>query len=165
MHRYLTAGSVRPSVVGTGSLARCGVLPSVRSLAMPASRRFPLISRYFASAASTTPTPAGSTAPAPPRRENKLAVEKSPYLLQHKHNPVDWCTSFFIPFLFLTLTPSSIRVLVDRHAWGEEAFARARQEQKPIFLSIGYSTCQYALVRAIAPPWPYLSFCPSVGAT
>lgn len=50
---------------------------------------------------------------------NRLAVEKSPYLLQHQYNPVDW------------------------YPWGEEAFARARAENKPIFLSIGYSTCHW----------------------
>jgi uncharacterized protein len=55
---------------------------------------------------------------------NKLAREKSPYLLQHAHNPVDW-----LP-------------------WGEEAFARARRENKPIFLSIGYSTCHWCHVMA-----------------
>ncbi|PIQ83546.1 MAG: thioredoxin domain-containing protein [Candidatus Omnitrophica bacterium CG11_big_fil_rev_8_21_14_0_20_63_9] len=53
---------------------------------------------------------------------NRLAREKSPYLLQHAHNPVDW------------------------YPWGEEAFAKARQEQKPIFLSIGYSTCHWCHV-------------------
>ena len=53
---------------------------------------------------------------------NRLAQEKSPYLLQHAHNPVDW------------------------YAWGEEAFARARREQKPIFLSVGYSTCHWCHV-------------------
>src|ERR1700747_1304172 len=53
---------------------------------------------------------------------NRLAREKSPYLLQHQHNPVDW------------------------YAWGEEAFAKARQENKPIFLSIGYSTCHWCHV-------------------
>ena len=55
---------------------------------------------------------------------NRLAHEKSPYLLQHAHNPVDW------------------------YPWGEEAFARARQEDKPIFLSIGYSTCHWCHVMA-----------------
>jgi len=55
-------------------------------------------------------------------RVNRLAGEKSPYLLQHQHNPVDW------------------------FAWGEEAFQRARQENKPIFLSIGYSTCHWCHV-------------------
>jgi hypothetical protein len=49
--------------------------------------------------------------------QNRLALEKSPYLLQHKNNPVDW------------------------FPWGEEAFAKARAEEKPVFLSIGYSTC------------------------
>ncbi|MCU1327320.1 MAG: hypothetical protein JWN34_2690, partial [Bryobacterales bacterium] len=53
---------------------------------------------------------------------NRLANEKSPYLLQHAHNPVDW------------------------YPWGEEAFNRARQEDKPIFLSIGYSTCHWCHV-------------------
>jgi uncharacterized protein len=53
---------------------------------------------------------------------NRLAREKSPYLLQHQHNPVDW------------------------YAWGEEAFAKARRENKPILLSIGYSTCHWCHV-------------------
>jgi hypothetical protein len=56
------------------------------------------------------------------RHTNHLAREKSPYLLQHAHNPVDW------------------------FAWGDEAFAKARQEDKPIFLSIGYSTCHWCHV-------------------
>lgn len=55
---------------------------------------------------------------------NRLSKEKSPYLLQHKENPVDW------------------------HPWSEEAFQRARQEDKPIFLSIGYSTCHWCHVMA-----------------
>ena len=53
---------------------------------------------------------------------NKLANEKSPYLLQHAHNPVDW------------------------YPWGDEVFARAKAEDKPIFLSIGYSTCHWCHV-------------------
>ena len=59
---------------------------------------------------------------APHKHTNRLAHEKSPYLLQHAHNPVDW------------------------FAWGEEAFEKARQENKPIFLSIGYSTCHWCHV-------------------
>jgi uncharacterized protein YyaL (SSP411 family) len=58
----------------------------------------------------------------PPPGGNRLHFEKSPYLLQHAGNPVDW------------------------YAWGEEAFARARAEDKPIFLSIGYSTCHWCHV-------------------
>ncbi|HEU5125259.1 MAG TPA: thioredoxin domain-containing protein [Verrucomicrobiae bacterium] len=57
-----------------------------------------------------------------PRFENRLVREKSPYLLQHAHNPVDW------------------------FAWNEEAFEKARRENKPIFLSIGYSTCHWCHV-------------------
>jgi uncharacterized protein YyaL (SSP411 family) len=57
-------------------------------------------------------------------RQNRLASEKSPYLLQHADNPVDW------------------------YPWGEEAFARASKENKPIFLSIGYSTCHWCHVMA-----------------
>lgn len=53
---------------------------------------------------------------------NKLINEKSPYLLQHAHNPVDW------------------------YPWGPEAFGRAVSEDKPIFLSIGYSTCHWCHV-------------------
>src|SRR5499426_1900061 len=55
-------------------------------------------------------------------RTNRLAKEKSPYLLQHAGNPVDW------------------------YPWGDEAFAKARAEDKPIFLSIGYSTCHWCHV-------------------
>jgi hypothetical protein len=53
---------------------------------------------------------------------NRLIQEKSPYLQQHAHNPVDW------------------------YPWGEEAFGKARREDKPVFLSIGYSTCHWCHV-------------------
>ena len=56
--------------------------------------------------------------------KNHLAGESSPYLLQHVHNPVDW------------------------YPWGDEAFEKARLEDKPIFLSIGYSTCHWCHVMA-----------------
>ena len=56
------------------------------------------------------------------RKPNRLAGEKSPYLLQHAHNPVDW------------------------HPWGSEAFEKARSEGKAVFLSIGYSTCHWCHV-------------------
>jgi len=55
---------------------------------------------------------------------NRLVDETSPYLLQHKHNPVDW------------------------YPWGNEAHARAKAEDKPIFLSIGYSSCHWCHVMA-----------------
>ncbi len=60
----------------------------------------------------------------PEKFTNRLAREKSPYLLQHQHNPVDWMP------------------------WGPEAFARAKKEDKPIFLSVGYSTCHWCHVMA-----------------
>ena len=60
----------------------------------------------------------------PSMSTNHLASERSPYLLQHADNPVDW------------------------YPWGEEAFSRAREEGKPIFLSIGYSTCHWCHVMA-----------------
>ncbi|MBI2649165.1 MAG: thioredoxin domain-containing protein [Thaumarchaeota archaeon] len=56
------------------------------------------------------------------RRPNRLAKEKSPYLLKHAYNPVDW------------------------YIWGDEAFTKAKSEEKPIFLSIGYSSCHWCAV-------------------
>jgi len=55
---------------------------------------------------------------------NRLANETSPYLLQHAGNPVDW------------------------YPWGEEAFAKARSEAKPVLLSVGYSSCHWCHVMA-----------------
>ena len=55
---------------------------------------------------------------------NHLANTHSPYLMQHQDNPVDW------------------------YPWGAEAFEKARREDKPIFLSIGYSTCHWCHVMA-----------------
>jgi len=57
-------------------------------------------------------------------KANRLSNEKSPYLLQHAHNPVDW------------------------YPWGDEAFAKARKEEKLIFLTIGYAACHWCHVMA-----------------
>jgi len=57
-----------------------------------------------------------------PLYTNRLILEDSPYLLQHAHNPVDW------------------------YAWGPQAFAKSREENRPVFLSIGYSTCHWCHV-------------------
>ncbi len=57
-----------------------------------------------------------------PTYTNRLILQDSPYLLQHAHNPVDW------------------------YPWSEEAFAKAKQENKPVFLSIGYATCHWCHV-------------------
>ncbi len=73
------------------------------------------------SPSASAPASAPTSTPAP-AHTNRLAKEKSPYLLQHAHNPVDW------------------------YPWGEEAFAKARAEGKPILLSIGYSTCHWCHV-------------------
>jgi len=56
------------------------------------------------------------------RPTNRLAGESSPYLLQHARNPVDW------------------------YPWGDEAFERARREDKPVLLSIGYAACHWCHV-------------------
>src|SRR3990172_12032962 len=63
-----------------------------------------------------------STEPERGKKPNRLIREKSPYLLQHAYNPVDW------------------------YPWGEEAFAKAKSEDKPVFVSIGYSTCHWCHV-------------------
>ncbi|HLC00883.1 MAG TPA: DUF255 domain-containing protein, partial [Candidatus Bathyarchaeia archaeon] len=63
-----------------------------------------------------------STESARGKKPNRLIREKSPYLLQHAYNPVDW------------------------YPWGEEAFAKAKAEDKPVFVSIGYSTCHWCHV-------------------
>src|SRR4030095_12867398 len=58
------------------------------------------------------------------RNVNRLANETSPYLTQHAHNPVDW------------------------YPWSQDALNKARQEEKPIFLSIGYAACHWCHVMA-----------------
>ncbi len=72
--------------------------------------------------AATPAMPSEPTPDAPRYPANRLASETSPYLLQHAHNPVQW------------------------YPWGDEAFEAARREDKPIFLSIGYSTCYWCHV-------------------
>uniref|UniRef100_A0A672PXK6 Spermatosis associated 20 n=1 Tax=Sinocyclocheilus grahami TaxID=75366 RepID=A0A672PXK6_SINGR len=72
------------------------------------------------------PIPVSAPTSAPPsetpKHTNRLSKEKSSYLLQHAHNPVDW------------------------YPWGQEAFDKAKSEDKPIFLSVGYSTCHWCHV-------------------
>ena len=58
-----------------------------------------------------------------PVHQNRLIHQKSPYLLQHAGNPVDW------------------------YPWGDEALERARREDRPIFLSVGYATCHWCQSR------------------
>jgi uncharacterized protein len=74
--------------------------------------------------ATPTPTPSATPPAAKPKQKptNRLIHEKSPYLRQHAHNPVDW------------------------YPWGEEAFKKAKREKKLVFLSIGYATCHWCHV-------------------
>jgi uncharacterized protein YyaL (SSP411 family) len=74
------------------------------------------------STADDKPKAATSSGEKQEGKANRLAKESSPYLLMHAHNPVDW------------------------YAWGPEAFEKARSEKKPIFLSIGYSSCYWCHV-------------------
>jgi hypothetical protein len=73
------------------------------------------------------------------KKPNRLIKEKSPYLLKHAYNPVDW------------------------YPWGEEAFRRARDEDKPVYLSIGYTACHWCNVmeewRRSPSPTPRLPPC------
>ena len=82
-------------------------------------RQLLLLSLLLVAGLVNAEEPAGK---ARPKHTNRLAKETSPYLLQHAHNPVDW------------------------HPWGEEALAKAKKEAKPIFLSIGYSSCHWCHV-------------------
>jgi uncharacterized protein YyaL (SSP411 family) len=77
------------------------------------------LTALFAGCANAAEPPAKD---AKPRPTNRLAQESSPYLLQHAHNPVDW------------------------FPWGSEAFAKAKKENKLVFLSIGYSSCHWCHV-------------------
>ena len=88
-----------------------------------------IVSHRRLAARSGVPLPHGTArtigpmaAETPHRHTNRLAGETSPYLLQHAHNPVDW------------------------HPWGPEALARARELDRPIFLSIGYAACHWCHV-------------------
>lgn len=101
---------------------------------MRLSSRFPFLAAVLISVAlppmngciraddAYSTTMANPTQISPVLHTNHLAQEKSPYLLQHAHNPVDW------------------------YPWGREAFDKARNENKPIFLSVGYSTCHWCHV-------------------
>ncbi len=89
------------------------------------SRRRPLPSRAIRARRIAVDTAPGQRGISPTMRAtNRLATERSPYLRQHQHNPVDWMP------------------------WGDEAFERARREDRPVFLSVGYSACHWCHVMA-----------------
>ncbi len=77
---------------------------------------------YLAKGVGYRPRTEHFNADGSPKYINRLILEDSPYLLQHAHNPVDW------------------------HPWSDQAFERAKRENKPVFLSIGYSTCHWCHV-------------------
>src|SRR3954471_3179394 len=110
---------------GYHSLLHEGAPPVPRSAKKKSAKPPSNASTELPSSSSPLPAPASpEAAPAAPSHPhtNRLARETSPYLLQHQHNPVDW------------------------YPWGPEAFERARREDRPIFLSVGYSTCYWCHV-------------------
>jgi len=106
--RVTGAGRIRVTLAA-GAMAALAALAQVAPVREPAPQ-------------SGEATPGAHPMDTGTHKPNRLAREKSPYLLQHAYNPVDW------------------------FPWGEEAFAKARQENKPIFLSVGYSTCHWCHV-------------------
>ncbi|TNN60368.1 Spermatogenesis-associated protein 20 [Liparis tanakae] len=92
-----------------------------RPILHPPSERSPLLRRPQPACCLSMASGGMSPLP-PPKHTNRLAQERSPYLLQHAHNPVDW------------------------YPWGQDAFDKAKNEDKPIFLSVGYSTCHWCHV-------------------
>ncbi len=117
-----TAMTARPSSGDTGPVPRASSRP-LRLLDLGCRLWVLGVLAPLSCRSTPAPPPAVPSAPPPSAPStNRLAREKSPYLLQHRHNPVYW------------------------YPWGPEAFARARAENKPIFLSIGYSTCHWCHV-------------------
>ncbi|KXS17333.1 hypothetical protein M427DRAFT_110456 [Gonapodya prolifera JEL478] len=99
--------------------------PANPGLPPPTDRSFSTRLQFVTTPLFPTPSPhrtMSTSTSSSPRFTNRLAREKSPYLLQHAHNPVNW------------------------YPWGEEAFAKAERENKLIFLSVGYSTCHWCHV-------------------
>src|SRR3989441_1206539 len=100
--------------------------PSFTRAAMPPIRRRSCSTSRSASCSTRGRARSGDSDPGRKYRAlvNRLADETSPYLLQHAENPVDW------------------------YAWGDQAFAKAREEDKPILLSVGYAACHWCHVMA-----------------
>jgi hypothetical protein len=96
--------------------------------ALPGAEPFPtplrsrLEAELAALGADHTPRTRHRTPDGSPAYTNRLILESSPYLRQHAHNPVDW------------------------HAWGDAAFERARRLNRPLLVSVGYSTCHWCHV-------------------
>jgi hypothetical protein len=97
-----------------------GELPGIAP--RPAALREKLAAALASKGAGYKPRTEHTAPGGAPKYTNRLILEASPYLLQHAHNPVDW------------------------YPWGDEAFEAARRENKPVFLSVGYSTCHWCHV-------------------
>ncbi|XP_026172029.1 spermatogenesis-associated protein 20 isoform X3 [Mastacembelus armatus] len=115
------SGAESPPQTSRGNV-RC-----FRGVHHPPDCRSPLLHSqpvYYPSPSVFLSMESGSEEPPsiPHKHTNRLAKQKSPYLLQHAHNPVDW------------------------YPWGQDAFDKAKNEDKPIFLSVGYSTCHWCHV-------------------
>jgi uncharacterized protein YyaL (SSP411 family) len=102
----------------SGRVLLCGMLAA---LVIPGAARIPSDQGTTAQTKTTASARSGQAKGTHPYT-NRLIHEKSPYLLLHAHNPVDW------------------------YPWGQEAFAKAKRENKPVFLSIGYYTCHWCHV-------------------
>ena len=115
-------------VIGASLLLLTHTLAETTPKAMPGMEPFPAAVRQQLERAlqakgdAYTPRTRHLFEDGRPQYTNRLILEPSPYLLQHAHNPVNW------------------------YPWGDEAFARAKKENKPVFLSIGYSTCHWCHV-------------------
>jgi len=103
-------------------LSLCYPIFAIASTGESTKLQAKLLQAYQKKGADYQPRTEHFTADGKAKYTNRLILEESPYLIQHAHNPVNW------------------------YAWGEEAFAQAKRENKPIFLSIGYSTCHWCHV-------------------
>uniref|UniRef100_A0A1A8CNB0 Spermatogenesis associated 20 n=2 Tax=Nothobranchius kadleci TaxID=1051664 RepID=A0A1A8CNB0_NOTKA len=119
----LTTRSLAAALLGPDR-SQQGPLRSL--LSNPLSDRSPVLqpqpARYLSPPVCRSMASGGEQESTCHKHTNRLAKERSPYLLQHAHNPVDW------------------------YPWGQEAFEKAKTEDKPIFLSVGYSTCHWCHV-------------------
>ncbi len=114
------AGLVPPLLASAGSLPTSDPLPGAAPFGAELEQT--LMTALREKGASYRPHTRHLRPDGSPRYTNRLVLESSPYLLQHAHNPVDW------------------------YPWGDEAFARAAAESKPVLLSVGYSTCHWCHV-------------------
>jgi uncharacterized protein YyaL (SSP411 family) len=112
----VVTSAAKTALVGGLAFAAIAAIVMIRQTPKPATET------KSATQSGTKPESIVSTNASAHAHTNRLAREKSPYLLQHQHNPVDW------------------------FPWGDDAFKKARAEDKPIFLSIGYSTCHWCHV-------------------